>query len=206
MKLYYLPFSPNSRRPWMTAKVLGLALDEEVVDVTKGENKRPEFLKINPNGSVPALVDGDFALWESRAIMEYLAVKKPEARLVGENDREWADLQRWMFWDACHLMRHTGSLIFEYLLKKILNLGQPDEAAAKEARETLRKYYAVLDQALTGRDYLVGGRLTVADISLACTFTYADLLKLPVGDFPAITAWLARIQALPAWAATEPKI
>lgn len=204
MLFYFSPLSPNSRRPWMTARHLGLPLDEKVVDVFKDEHKSPEFLKINPNGMVPALVDGDFKLWESRAIMEYLAAQKPEAGLLGENDREWADLARWLFWDACHLSRHTGSILYEHLVKELLKLGPPDQAAVKAAAESLRRFYGVLDGALADKDYLVGDRLTVADICLGCTFSYAGVLKLPVGEHPHVKAWLARVTALPAWAATEP--
>ena len=79
MKLYYHPMSPNVRRVRLAAAVLGLELDEQLVDFAKGEHKAPAFLALNPNGALPVLVDGDFALSESRAIMQYLASKKPES-------------------------------------------------------------------------------------------------------------------------------
>jgi glutathione S-transferase len=73
MKLYYNPMSPNVRRVRFTAAVLGMQLEEKKLDFTKGEHKNPEYLALNPNGAVPTLVDGDFVLTESRAIMQYLA-------------------------------------------------------------------------------------------------------------------------------------
>jgi glutathione S-transferase len=77
MKLYMNAMSPNVRRVRLTAAVLGMDLEEKKLDFTKGEHKNPEYLALNPNGAVPALVDGDFVLTESRAIMQYLASKKP---------------------------------------------------------------------------------------------------------------------------------
>ena len=206
MKLYFNPLSPNCRRATMVAAHLGLVLDEKPLDFTKGEHKTPEFLAINPNGMIPTLVDGDFMLWESRAIMEYLAAKKPEANLLGHDDREWADITRWLFWDAAHLARHTGTVVFENLVKRILNMGPPDTAAIAAAVEQLRRFYGVLDGCLKGKSYLVAGRLTVADLGLAATFTYADAMKLPVKDYANVAAWLARISALDCWKKTEPKM
>jgi glutathione S-transferase len=104
MKLYHFPPSPNSRRVQLTAAHLGLLLDGQVVDITKGENRAPEYLALNPNGLTPTLVDGDLVLWESRAIVQYLASKKPEAGLLGRNELERVDVVRWQCWDAGHFM------------------------------------------------------------------------------------------------------
>jgi glutathione S-transferase len=206
MKLYFNPLSPNCRRATIVAAHLGLPIELKPIDFTKGEHKAPEFLAINPNGMIPTLVDGDFSLWESRAIMQYLAAKKPEANLLGHSDKEWADIARWLFWDASHLARHTGTVVFENMVKRILNMGPPDQAAIAAAIEQLKRFYGVLDAALKGKKYLVGGRLTVADLALAATFTYADTLKLPVDGFANLKAWLARIAALDCWKKTEPQL
>jgi glutathione S-transferase len=99
MKLYINPTSPNVRRVRLTAAVLGLQLEEKKLDFAKGEQKNPEYLALNPNGAVPTLVDGDFVLTESRAIMQYLASKKPEMGLLPRDEQVRADVTRWQFWD-----------------------------------------------------------------------------------------------------------
>jgi glutathione S-transferase len=206
MKLYQNPISHNCRRATIVAAHLGLPVELEAVDVTKGENKTPEYLADNPNGMIPTLVDGDFTLWESRAIMQYLAAKKPEAGLLGANERERADVTRWLLWDASHLNRHVGAIMFEKVVKGLFKMGPPDEAVIKTAQEQVKRFYGVLETCLAGKTYLVGERLTIADLSVACAFTFADMVGVPLGDFPNIKAWLARISALDAWKKTQPQL
>jgi glutathione S-transferase len=114
MKLYMNVLSPNVRRVRLTAAVLGLPLEEKTIDLARGEQRSPEYLALNPNGAIPTLVDGDFVLTESRAIMQYLAAKKPEAGLVPRDAAAHADVTRWQFWDAAHFSpqlvpRRSGS-------------------------------------------------------------------------------------------------
>ena len=206
MKLYHNPISPNCRRATITARHLGIALDEIPVDVAKGETKTPEYLAMNPNGMVPTLVDGPETLWESRAIMQYLAAKKPGVGLLGKNETERADVTKWLTWDAAHLSRYVGAVLYEVAIKPMFGMGEPDMAAAATAREQVKRFYAVLDKSLAGKKYLVGDLLTIADLSLACAFTYADMTGVPLEGFPNIKSWLARIQALESWKATAPQL
>src|ERR1051325_244729 len=87
MKLHYSPFSSNARKVRITAGLLGIELELEPVDLMKGAQRNPEFLAINPMGKVPVLVDGDFVLSESAAIMAYLADGKPGHALYPDDCR-----------------------------------------------------------------------------------------------------------------------
>jgi len=202
MKLYYNPLSPNVRRVRLTAAVLGIELEEKLVDFSKGEHKTPDYLALNANGAVPTLVDGDFVLSESRSIMQYLASKKPESGLLPRDEAARADVTRWQFWDAAHFSPQLGSLAFEKLIKGMVGLGEPDSAKITEALSNFRRFAAVLNQRLDGKQYVVGNSLTLADLTLASSLMYAKQTEVPLADFPNIEAWLARITALEGWKKT----
>ena len=204
MKLYSNPRSPNVRRVRLTAAVLGIELEEELVDFGKGEHKRPEHVRLNPNGAVPTLVDGDFVLTESRAIMQYLASLRPEAGLLPADQRLRADVTRWQFWDASHFSPQLGTFAFEKVVKPALGLGEPDARKLEEALAGFRRFAAVLDQRLAGAQHVVGGSLTLADLTLACSLMYAEQTGVPLSEFPNVQAWFSRITALEAWKRTIP--
>jgi glutathione S-transferase len=199
MKLYHNPLSPNVRRVRLTAAVLGLELEEKKLDFAKGEHKNPEYLALNPNGAVPTLVDGDFVLTESRAIMQYLASKKPESGLLPRDEAARADVTRWQFWDAAHFSPQMGSLAFEKMLKGMMGLGEPDNAKINDALSNFRRFGAVLDKRLNGKQYLVGNALTLADLTVASSLMYAKQTEAPLAEFPHLQSWFSRISDLDGW-------
>lgn len=199
MKLYVNPLSPNVRRVRFTAAVLGLELEEKLLDFAKGEHKNPEYLALNPNGAVPTLIDGDLVLTESRAIMQYLASKKPEFGLLPRDEAARADVTRWQFWDASHFSPQLGTFTFEKLIKGMIGLGEPDLAKINEALANFRRFAAVLNQRLEGRQYVVGNALTLADLTLASSLMYAKQTEIPLAEFPNVERWFSQISALDAW-------
>lgn len=203
MKLYLNPLSPNVRRVRLTAAVLGLELEEKLLDFSKGEHKNPEYLALNPNGAVPTLVDGDFVLTESRSIMQYLASKKPESGLLPRDEAARADVTRWQFWDAAHFSPQLGTLAFEKVIKQMIGLGEPDTNKIQEAIGNFRRFAAVLDKRLAGKEYVVGNSLTIADLTLASSLMYAQQVDAPLAEFPNLQAWFARITALEGWKKTS---
>ena len=202
MKLYHNPLSPNVRRVQLAAAVLGIQLEEKKLDFTKGEHKNPEYLALNPNGAVPTLVDGDFVLTESRAIMQYLASKKPESGLLPRDEAARADVTRWQFWDAAHFSPQVGTIAFEKVFKPMMGLGDPDNGKIQEALGNFRRFGAVLNKRLDGRKYLVGNTLTIADLTIASSLMYAKQAEVPLADFPHVENWFARISELDGWKKT----
>jgi len=199
MKLYLNALSPNVRRVMLVAAAAGIELEEKPLDFMKGEHKKPEYLALNPNGAVPTLVDGDFVLTESRAIMQYLAAKKPESRLLPTDEAERADVTRWQFWDASHFSPSAGTIVFERMIKPMMGMGEPDQAKITDALTSWRRFAAVLDKRLDGRTYVVGSSLTIADLTLASSLMYAKQCDLPLAEFPHVMAWFGRIVELDAW-------
>jgi glutathione S-transferase len=180
VKLYMNKLSPNVRRVRVTAAALGLELEEKVLDFTKGEHKAPEYLALNPNGAVPTLTDGELALSESRAIMQYLASRKPEAGLLPRDEQARNDVIRWQFWDASHFAPPLGTFTFEKIIKGTFGMGDPDARKLDEALANFRRYGAVLNQRLEGKPYVVGKSLTIADLSLAGSLMYAKQTEVPL--------------------------
>jgi glutathione S-transferase len=203
MKLYHNPLSPNVRRVRLTAAVLGIDLEEKKLDFAKGEHKNPEYLALNPNGAVPTLVDGDYVLTESRAIMQYLAAKKHESGLLPRDEAARADVTRWQFWDASHFSPHLAAVAFERLLKGMLGLGDPDANKIQEALTNFRRFGAVLNKRLEGKSNVVGTTLTIADLTLASSLMYAKQAEIPLAEFPHVQAWFTRMTEMDAWKKTS---
>jgi len=202
MKLFSVQASNNCRRVLATAQQLGIEL--EVVEQPMTELKTPPYLAINPNGKVPTLVDGDLSLWESRAIMQYVASKKPSA-FWPTDEKKRADIARWQFWEASHLSRGTGAYAFEKLFKKMFMKQDADPAALAQGEKDWHACAPILNGQLEGKKWLLGDELTLADFSVGACFSYAEASGLPMNDYPHITAWLARLNELPAWKNTAPK-
>jgi glutathione S-transferase len=203
MRLYHHPFSSNGRRAVMTALHLGVKLDLVVVDLAKGEQRRPDFLKMNPNGRVPVLDDDGFFLNESHAIMAYLADKTPGQTLYPSELKARADVNRWLFWSAQHFQPAVAVLNWERNVKALLNLGPADPKEEARGERLVGECAKVLDEHLAGKEWVAQGRLTLADIALATSLMVQEHVKLSTVACPNIQAWLGRVKALDAWKKTS---
>jgi glutathione S-transferase len=204
MELYGFPASPNTWKVRAVAAHLGVRLTDKFVDLSKGESRQPDYLKLNPTGRTPALVDGDFVLWESNAIMQYLGSLKPNS-LWPDNGRIRADITRWQSWQLAHFSKEgCEPLIFERLVKKLLNLGDPDPARVAAGTEAFNRDARILDDHLAKQAYMAGNGLTLADFSVVAPLFYAKQAELPIEPYSNVRGWFARIAALPAWRDTAP--
>ena len=182
MKLYHHEISSNSRKVCALAKHLDLDVDYVLVDLTKGVHRSPEFLTINPNGKLPTMVDAGRTLWESNAILCYLA-KKAGSAMWPADDEHKIDAIKWMTWEQAHFTRHAGTLFFEKFIKGALNLGETNPDAVKEATNFLHQFAGVLDSHLRGRDHLVGLAGSVR-VMVAGRQDCADSTSvLPIGNY-----------------------
>jgi glutathione S-transferase len=191
MKIYDFPPSSNCRKVRAVAYELGLTPEYVPVNLLKGEARAPAFVALNPNGRVPVLVDGDFVLWESNAIVTYLA---SGSALLPTTPRERAEVERWADWQLAHLGPAIGKVAFQRLIKPLTGQGQPDARIVEEGTAEYVKLTGVLEGSLGGREY-VAGRLSVADFILASVFSLATTVGLEVAPFPKVDAWLERILA-----------
>jgi glutathione S-transferase len=199
MKLYHFPPSPNSRRVLAVAYHLGIEPELETVQLPKGEHLKPAFIELNPNHKIPTLVDDDFVLWESSAIMLYLLSKKPDNLLYSDEPKTRADINRWLFWNIAHWAPACGVFIYEYLAKKILDQGDADPAEIKKGEEQFHRFAHVLDNHLKDRDWLVGNNLTVADYAVGSLLDLEEAAHYPAEQYKEINRWYENIMQLEAW-------
>ena len=195
MKLHYFP-TLNAHKVTIALEEMGLAYEVVMVDILGDDQARPEFLGINPNGRIPALVDGDVTVFESAAILQYLGRKTGQFYPADEPTR--ARIDSWLFWQMAGLGPMSGQV--NYFTRAAQKPGrQPADTAFaihRYKRETAR-LFGVLERALAEGDYLCGD-YSIADM---CCWTWID--KYPengggLAQFPALAAWHARIAARPA--------
>jgi glutathione S-transferase len=204
MKLFNANFSPNCLR--VRAVIFELGADVEIVDVDVfgGGTKTPEYLAINPNGKVPAFVDGDLKLFESRAINAYLASLDPKRRLYPENLKKRAVVDQWSYWQAIHLGPSSQKLSFEKVLKEKFGRGKPDQVVIDAEGKETTKLLGVLDTGLAGREWIAGD-LSIADFALASTLTRRKAAGIDLEPFANVAAWIARLESRASWQkAVEP--
>lgn len=202
MKLYDMPGNLNSWKIRAVAKELDVRLDIIPINPRNGDNKTEEFLKINPNGKIPALVDGDVNLFESNAILCYLAAKRGDTKLLPVDAKGRAQVDQWLFWQTAHLSQAVGKILFERFYKEYLNLGAPDQAKIDEGQAEVERFCAVLDGVLKDSEYVCGD-LTVADFSLAGTLASRSRAQIDIAKFKNIGRWLTAIESRPSWVHSE---
>ena len=206
MKLHVFPPSPNARKVQFVAQHLQVPHEVEIVDLSKGQQRSPDYLKLNPNGVMPTLTDGDFVLWESEAIMRYLCSKKPGQTLLPDDPKKNADVMRWQAWALANWAPACGTCIFENLVKVLLQGGKPDAARVADGEARVQKYGQILDDYLKGRKFLVGDALTLADVSNGVFLGLAGPGRVPIQNFKEIQRWSASLDQFPAWKATAPQL
>jgi glutathione S-transferase len=206
MKLYHFPFSPNSRKVVAVLHQLHLDCELAFLDLAKGEQLKPDFIKLNPNHAIPTLVDGDFTLWESNAIMIYLCAKAPGNTLYSADPRIQADINRWLFWQTAHFGRACGIMIFENVIQPQFMKQEPDPAEIAKGEESFHRFAEVLENYLKGREWLVGNDLTLADLSVGSFLALAEMAHYPMKPYQEIPRWYGQIEQLPAWqSSADPK-
>lgn len=201
--LYSTPLSANGRKPLAVARQLGIAPVVHAVNVYVGEGQAPEYKAINPLGKVPTLVDGELVLWESNAIIQYVAEAYGDYRLWSRDPRERADIARWLFWESSHWQPAMLPVLADFVGHQL----RPDAVPAPNgepnwAHEGLQPLLVFLDHHLDGRRYLTGDALTLADFSVAAMTMFFRSNRFPFGDYPSLRDWCGRIEALDAWQAT----
>ncbi|OSD00751.1 glutathione transferase Ure2p class [Trametes coccinea BRFM310] len=196
--LYSHKFGPNGWKVAIVLEELGLEYESLYLDFQKQEQKSPEHLKHNPNGRIPTLIDhknNDFAIWESDAILLYLVEKyDPEGKISVTDFQEKMQLLQWLFFQASGQGPYFGQVGYFKFLHH-----EPLPGAIERYQKEMMRVFGVLESVLSEREWLVGNKFTIADLSfIPWNIVAVDkpgLLKDYEGfhgleqDFPAVSRW-----------------
>lgn len=195
MKLYGYPPTRSIRVLWVLRE-LDVEFEFITIDPTRGELQSPAFLAVNPAGKLPALVDGDFVLTESIAIVLYLAEKHPEKGFMPTDLRARADVYRWLLFIATELEQPL------WRIARNTAVYPPQKRVAADipvARQDFLDMAAVLEKHMDGRQFIVGDHVTVADFIAAYTLDMATMVRPReqeaqlLDGFPRLRAYLERM-------------
>jgi glutathione S-transferase len=195
VKIYGSPKSSARRCYWLMEE-LGIQYERQLLDMQKKEHKSESFLKLNPNGKIPCIVDGPFVLWESMAITQYLADKHGKSDLVGKTVEERAQIQQWTIWSIAELQRPLVDLLIQVFFMPPEKRSQDVIDKAKKAAEPL---LAILDQELKGRKYLVAERFTLADLHVASVVNINYMVRNDISHFQNVSTWMDHCMSRPAF-------
>lgn len=194
IQIYGSPRS-SAGRCFLMLEECGLTYKAMPLDMGNKEHKTEAFLKLNPNGKVPCIIDDGFVLWESAAIVQYLAEKhKPE--MLGTSLKDKALVQQWSFWT----MTEAQPPLVDILIQKVFMPEDKRDANLIARREKqLPNLFAVLENDLKGKKFLVGNVYSVADVMVGSAINLAMGLGETFAQYPNIKAWMTEISSRPAW-------
>lgn len=203
MKLYYDPITVNCRKVAAGFDLMGVDFETSHVDYFAGAQKAPEYLEINPNAALPALVDGELKLWESNAILQYAADKNEAFGYYPRELKVRADIHRWHLWESAHWFPSCYVFLVENVVKPLLK-AEPDQALMDKETPNWHRLANILDQRLANQRWLCGDQVTLADISVAAPMHLHPYQKLPLDAHPNLRRWMIEgVEELPCWKATD---
>ena len=213
LKIYWGSGSPFAWRVMLTLEVKRLPYESRLLEFSKEEHKSPGYLKLNPRGKVPTLKDGDFALYESLAIMSYLDRKYPDPPIFGTTPQETGLIWR----EISETDSYLGDPGTKIVRPVFFGKGLEKTEEIQEAATTIRRELKRIDTTLANSAWLVGAEISAADIALfpliqillrAASKEAAKPLNLgffPLAQsYPNIAAWVKRLEGIPGYERTYP--
>jgi len=191
--LYGISSSRAFRSIWAIEEI-GIDYDHVPTSFTE-ESKSPEYLAVNPNGRIPALVDDGVSLFESMAINLYLA-KKYSADLYPSSALDEAATWQWSVWGISEIEPLQMQIVVQ---KFFMPEDKKDEAAVGRAERGLARPLKVLDDTLANSDYLLGADFSVADLNLAGVMELLNMIQFDMGSRPNVQRWLAACRERPSY-------
>ena len=193
IKLYGQFLSRAPRCLWAVEEI-GVEYEHISVSQMNGETQTPEFLAVNPNGKVPALVDGDLHLFESMAINLYLAQKYGKSLWPADQNGQ-AEAIQWSIWAMTEIEPPLIAMLEEIMFKEE---GERDQDRIANAKEQIDRPLKVLNDALASSEWLVGEAFSIADLNVSSVLSLAGLVQFSVADYAHVERWSTACWSRPA--------
>ena len=193
--LYTYPMSGNGRKVHMCLEELGAQYEIVRIDLLKGEQKNADYLKLNPNGKVPTLKDENFVLWESNAILLYLAEKFPAPQLLPTDKYDRAHVFQWLLFEQTTFRPPLSALVRQ---TRFIPLERQDKNLIEQTWNEVRTNMGILQDALAGRDY-IGKTFSVGDMAVLPYVYLATDLGLDITPWSLVAVYYKQLSARPTW-------
>lgn len=187
LTIYGSDLSSPANKVRFVANALGLHYEYKRVNLREGEQRKPEFLKLNPAGKVPVIDDDGFILFESNAIIRYLA-RKQKSTLYPSDVQARAVVEQWLDFGSLHVGAALVKVTYNRLFAARLNI-TPDEKSIQEGLEFLNRFLPVVENQLSNNAYLAGNSLTLADFNLLAILDPTELSGVDLTPYSHIVKW-----------------
>ena len=206
LQLYLDPITINCRKVLAGVALLDTPNHLNYIDYFGGEHKSDDYLKINPNATIPSAVDGDCTITESNAILQYAA----DLGSSGGDDSAYpkdikarANVNRWLLWEASSWFPSCYVYLVEFVVKPLLG-DKPDQSVIDAQAPKWNALAKVLDDQLAKTKYIAGDSVTIADIAIASPMHLPEASQFPLDKHPNLKRWLKEyIEPLPCWKQTQ---
>lgn len=199
MQIYADPITVNCRKVLAGLQLIGAPYELKHVDFFKAEQQSEAYTALNPNQSIPAMVDGDFVLWESNAILQYAADKVGSEATYPRDLKVRADINRWLLWESSSWFPSCYVFLVENCVKPLLG-ATTDDAVLAAQQAQFHKLAGILDARLAGRQWIATDGPSIADVVLAAPMHLHGWQKLPLAAHPHVRRWMSdSVEKLPCW-------
>lgn len=199
LKIYAIdkapPLASSAGRCFLLLEELGLEYETVGLKFSEREHKSEEYLKINPNGRIPTLIDDGFVIWESIAINRYLS-RKHNPELLGKSDTDMGLVEQWCIWG---MSEYQTPLLSALRHGMMLSAEKRDQSIFDSEVEKLNNLHKILDDMLENKEYLVGDYFTLADLQNAVAINMMNFIKVDLSKYSNLTKWLEKITNRPAF-------
>lgn len=187
LKIYGADLSSPANKVRMVANVLGLEYEYKKVNLREGEHRRPEFLALHPAGKIPAIDDNGFVLFESDAIVKYLAAKQ-KSSFYPADLKARAIVDQWMDFVTIHVGGAMSKILFNRVFAPIIKV-EVDERSLQDGLSFLERFLPIIENQLKKNKYLAGQEMSLADFDLLANLDPSEAAGIDLGKYPTIIRW-----------------